>query len=103
MSATPTDLRNSRSPDTGVLSVDETDGASLPDLKDVAEIARTQFADMLSAEEGKKDLVIQGDLMSILEHVTPMGFLKKCDTLAELYLSETVFVHTTSAVCGGFP
>ena len=59
------------------VSLDETDGAKLPNLKDVAEIARTQFADMLAGDEGKKDLVIQGELMSLLEHVTPMGFLRK--------------------------
>ena len=61
----------------GSLSLEEVDGAQLPDLKDVAEIARTQFADMLSSEEGKKDLVIQGELMTLLEHVTPIKFLKK--------------------------
>ena len=64
-----------------VLSLDETDGAQLPDLKDVAEIARTQFVDMLASEEGKKDLVIQGELMTLLEHVTPINFLKKYSTL----------------------
>ena len=60
-----------------VLSLDEADGAQLPDLKDVAEIARTQFTDILASEEGKKDLVIQGELMTLLEHVTPIKFLKK--------------------------
>lgn len=60
-----------------MLSLEETDGAKVPDLKDVAEIARIQFTDMLAGEEGKKDLVIQGELMSLLEHVTPMGFLRK--------------------------
>ena len=60
-----------------VLSLDETDGAQLPDLKDVAEIARTEFADMLASEEGKKDLVIQGELMTLLEHVTPIKYLRK--------------------------
>lgn len=58
-------------------SLEETDGAKLPELNNVAEIARTELADMLTREEGKKDLVIQGELMSLLEHVTPMGFLKK--------------------------
>lgn len=59
------------------LPLEETDGAKIPDLKDVAEMARIQFADMLAGEEGNKDLVIQGELMSLLEHVTPMGFLRK--------------------------
>lgn len=63
-----------------VLSLDETDGAQLPDLKDVAEIARTEFADMLASEEGKKDLVIQGELMTLLEHVTPIKYLRKYAT-----------------------
>ena len=65
-----------------VQSLDETDGAQLPDLKDVAEIARTQFADMLASEEGKKDLVIQGELMTLLEHVTPIKFLRKYGMLS---------------------
>lgn len=59
------------------LSLDDTDGAKLPELRDVSEIARTEFADMLSLVEGKKDLVIQVELMSLLEHVTPMAFLRK--------------------------
>lgn len=72
------DLNGSiRSSDAANISLDEIDGARLPDLKDVAEIPRTQFADMLASEEGKKDLVIQGELMSLLEHVTPMTFLRK--------------------------
>ena len=66
-----------RSLDPGALPLDEMDGARLPDLKDVVEIARTQFSDMLAGEEGKKDLVIQAELMSLLEHVTPMAFLRK--------------------------
>ena len=66
-----------RSLDPSLLPLDETDGARLPDLKDVVEIARAQFADMLAGEEGKKDLVIQVELMSLLEHVTPMAFLRK--------------------------
>lgn len=66
-----------RSLDSSMLSLEDTDGAKIPDLKDVAEIARVQFTDMLAGEEGKKDLVIQGELMSLLEHVTPMGFLRK--------------------------
>ncbi|CAI8047865.1 Vacuolar protein sorting-associated protein 33B [Geodia barretti] len=72
-----------------VLSLDETDGAQLPDLKDVAEIARTQFADMLASEEGKKDLVIQGELMTLLEHVTPINFLKKLE-VEHIYRIEPV-------------
>lgn len=59
------------------VSLDEPDGAHTPDLKDVAEVARVQFADMLTSEEGKKDLVIQGELMTLLEHVTPINFLRK--------------------------
>ena len=66
-----------QSTEASLQSLDETDGARLPDLKDVAEIARNQFADMLASEEGKKDLVIQCELMSLLEHVTPMAFLRK--------------------------
>lgn len=77
MSTATNDLSSSKALDSSAVSLEETDGSRLPDLKDVAEIARTQFADMLSSEEGKKDLVIQGELMSLLEHVTPMGFLKK--------------------------
>lgn len=69
--------RMSPSPNSSTFSLEETDGAKLPELNNVAEIARVELADMLTREEGKKDLVIQGELMSLLEHVTPMGFLKK--------------------------
>ena len=57
--------------------VEEADGASLPDVKNVSDQARIQFADMLSAVDGKKDIVIQPELMSLLENVTPMKFLRK--------------------------
>ena len=68
---------SSRSLETGSLAPDDGDSARLPELKDVAEIPRAKFADMLASEEGKKDLVIQGELMSLLEHVTPITFLRK--------------------------
>lgn len=56
---------------------DETDGARLPDLQHVSDRAREQFSDMLAEVEGKKDLVIQTELMALLEHVTPIKFLRK--------------------------
>lgn len=57
--------------------VEELDGATLPDVKNVSDLARMQLADMLSAVDGKKDLVIQPELMSLLDNVTPMKFLRK--------------------------
>ena len=56
---------------------DETDGAQLPDLQHVSDRAREQFSDMLSEVEGKKDIVIQSELMALLDHVTPLKFLRK--------------------------
>ena len=47
------------------------------DLQFVSDDARSQFADILGRVEGKKDVVIQQELMSLLDHVTPMGFLRK--------------------------
>lgn len=47
------------------------------DLQLVSDDARSQFADILERVEGKKDIVIQPELMSLLDHVTPIGFLKK--------------------------
>ena len=70
-------MSSNASPVSSTLSLEEPDGAKLPELEDVAKVARRDFEDMLNREEGKKDLVIQGELMSLLEHVTPMGFLRK--------------------------
>lgn len=47
------------------------------DLQLVSDDARAQFADILGRVEGTKDVVIQQELMSLLDHVTPIGFLKK--------------------------
>lgn len=47
------------------------------DLQLVSDDARSQFADILGRIEGKKDIVIQPELLSLLDHVTPIGFLKK--------------------------
>ncbi len=47
------------------------------DLQLVSDDARSQFADILGRVEGKKDIVIQPDLLSLLDHVTPIKFLKK--------------------------
>lgn len=47
------------------------------DLQLVSDDARSQFADFLGRVEGKKDIVIQPELMSLLDHVTPINFLKK--------------------------
>ena len=70
-------MSSNASPVSSTLSLEEPDGAKFPELEDVAKVARRDFEDMLNREEGKKDLVIQGELMSLLEHVTPMGFLRK--------------------------
>ena len=80
------------------LSLEETDGAQVPDMKDVAEIARTQLTDMLASEEGKKDLVIQGELMTLLEHVTPIKFLKKYGMSVNFGLSVTSHTGEVIAV-----
>lgn len=58
-------------------AVDYPDMPRLPDLQEVSDLARMQFADMLSCVHGQKDLVIQAELMTLLEHVTPIGFLRK--------------------------
>lgn len=46
-------------------------------LQYVADIARDQLTDMLSEVDGPKDVVIQSELMSLLNHVSPFSFLKK--------------------------
>ena len=50
---------------------------SLPDLQLVSDQARVELANILNSVPGKKDIVIQSDLMSLLDHVTPFTFLKK--------------------------
>lgn len=60
-----------------VEGVDYPDMPRLPDLQEVSDLARMQFADMLSKVHGSKDLVIQAELMTLLEHVTPIGFLRQ--------------------------
>lgn len=47
------------------------------DLQLLSDDARSQFADILGRVDGQKDIVIQQELMSLLDHVTPIGFLKK--------------------------
>ena len=47
------------------------------DLQLVSDDARSQFADILGRVEGKKDIVIQPELLSLLDHVTPINILKK--------------------------
>ncbi len=54
------------------------EGSPLPDLHLLADRARGQFADMLGEVDGPKDIVIQSELMTLLEHVTPMSFLRRC-------------------------
>lgn len=50
---------------------------SLPDLQLVSDYARLELANILNSVSGRKDIVIQPDLMSLLDHVTPFTFLKK--------------------------
>ena len=47
------------------------------DLQLISDDARAQFSDILGSVDGKKDMVIQPELFSLLEHVTPYEFLKK--------------------------
>ena len=49
----------------------------LPDLQLVSDYARLELANILNCVPGKKNVVIQPDLMSLLDHVTPCAFLKK--------------------------
>ena len=58
-------------------NTEETDGATLPDVRNISDQASVQFADMLSAVDGKKDIVVQSELMPLLDNVTPMSFLRK--------------------------
>ena len=60
---------------------------SLPDLQLVSDHARLELADILNSVPGKKNIVIQPDLMSLLDHVTPFTFLKKYDARLSLSLS----------------
>ena len=46
-------------------------------VTEVCETAKTQFEELLNGVNGPKDLVIQKELMSLLEHVTPMKVLKR--------------------------
>ena len=47
------------------------------DVQRISDEARGQLVDILSCVEGKKDIVIQPQLISLLEHITPFKFLKK--------------------------
>ena len=58
-------------------SFDDKRPAAELDLQLVSDDARAQFANILGRVEGKKDIVIQPELLSLLDHVTPLGFLKK--------------------------
>ena len=59
------------------MAADQVDNADFPDLQQVSDDARAQLGDMLSELEGEKDIVIQSELMSLLNHVTPVSFLKR--------------------------
>ena len=45
-------------------------------LQELKDIARYEFEDILREMDGPKDLVIQPELMSVMEHVTPVKFLR---------------------------
>lgn len=45
-------------------------------LQELKDIACYEFEDILKQMDGAKDLVIQPELMSIMEHVTPLKFLR---------------------------
>lgn len=45
-------------------------------LQEIKDIARYEFEDILREMDGPKDLVIQPELMSLMEHVTPVKFLR---------------------------
>ena len=47
------------------------------DVQCVADAARDQLSNILTEVDGPKDVVIQADLMSLLNHVTPFSFLKE--------------------------
>jgi len=47
------------------------------DVQRISDEARGQLVDILGTVEGKKDLVIQPKLISLLEHITPFKFLKR--------------------------
>lgn len=50
----------------------------LPKVRDVCDQARKEFEGFFKAIPGTKDLVIQSkELMSLLEHVTPMRVLRR--------------------------
>ncbi len=47
------------------------------DIQCVTDAARDQLSNILNEVQGAKDVVIQAELMSLLNHVTPFSFLKK--------------------------
>ncbi len=47
------------------------------DLQLLSDDARIQFADIIGSVDGPKDIVIQQELMSLLDHVTPIAILKR--------------------------
>ena len=56
----------------------EVDAFELPKVRDVCDQARKEFEGFFKAIPGSKDLVIQNkELMSLLEHVTPMKVLRR--------------------------
>lgn len=49
------------------------------DLQLLSDDARIQFADIIGSVDGPKDIVIQQELMSLLDHVTPIAILKRLE------------------------
>ncbi len=69
---------------------------TLPDLQLLSDRAREQFADMLGEVDGPKDIVIQSELMSLLEHVTPMKFLRRYSCMDYSTFNKTCSVAVQS-------
>ena len=64
------------------------------DVQRISDEARGQLADILGTVEGKKDLVIQPKLISLLEHITPFKFLKMYVQINGLF---TIPIHCVVA------
>ena len=62
----------------------------------LAREAQEEFRKMLSSVEGEKDVVIERELMSILDHVTPMKLIRRYVIWYELvdssYSTKTVLL-----------
>ena len=51
--------------------------SATPDLQLVAQYVRSELGDILDKTPGPKDIVIQQELMTLLNHIASVKFLKR--------------------------